>query len=56
LFYLRTRGLSIKQAMEVLTYAFATDLVDCTPVSSTRDVISSLVESRLTKLIMDQAS
>jgi len=56
LFYLRARGLDIQQATEVLTRAFAADLVDRTPVSATRDVVSSLVESRLAKLIADQAS
>tara|TARA_B100001057_G_scaffold215589_1_gene215821 strand:- start:1101 stop:2348 length:1248 start_codon:yes stop_codon:yes gene_type:complete len=53
IFYLRTRGLSTKQATEIITQAFAADLVDRTPISQIKNTVSSLVASRLAKLIMD---
>ncbi len=54
IFYLRTRGLSTKQATEIITQAFAADLVNRTPISQVKNIISSLVASRLAELIMDQ--
>ncbi len=53
IFYLRTRGLSTKQATEIITQAFAADLVNRTPISQIKNTVSSLVASRLAKLIMD---
>lgn len=56
LFYLRTRGLDRRQATQILTHAFAADLVSRTPVTATRDAITALVESRLAELITDNVS
>lgn len=56
LFYLRTRGLDRRQATQILTHAFAADLVSRTPVTATRDTITALVESRLAELITDNVS
>ena len=56
LFYLRTRGLDTRQARQLLTHAFATDLVERTPVDATKNVIRSLVEARLDDLIQDEAA
>lgn len=53
IFYLRTRGLTTKQATEIITQAFAADLVNRTPISQIKNTVSSLVASRLAKLIMD---
>jgi len=51
LFYLRTRGLDKRHATQVLTHAFAADLVSRAPVHAAQDTISELVESRLAELI-----
>ncbi len=51
LYYLRTRGLDRRLATQVLTHAFAADLVGRSPVAATVDAIKSLVESRLSDLI-----
>lgn len=51
LFYLRTRGLSEQHAKQVLTFAFAADIVARAPVSAFRDTVSAAVESRLAELI-----
>jgi Fe-S cluster assembly protein SufD len=56
LFYLRTRGLDKRQAMQLLTHAFAADLVGRVPVAAAIDKIQSLVEARLADLIQDDAS
>ena len=53
LFYLRTRGLSRRQAKQVLTHAFAADLVSRTPIEATRESITALVEARLAVLIQE---
>ncbi len=55
LFYLRTRGLDKRRATEILTRAFAVDIVDRIPVAAARDAIASLVESRLADLVQDVA-
>lgn len=54
LFYLRTRGLDERQATQVLTRAFAADLVGRAPVSAAKETIASLVEARLRDLIRDE--
>lgn len=51
LFYLRSRGLDRNHAMQVLTHAFAADLVRRAPVAAAEDVITSIVETRLSELI-----
>ncbi len=56
LFYLRSRGLGKHQAVQVLTRAFAADLVARTPVDAAKTAIVALVESRLTNLTADQTS
>jgi len=56
LFYLRTRGLDKRQAIQLLTYAFAADIVSRTPVVSAKAAVESLVEARLADLIKDDAS
>ncbi len=56
LFYLRTRGLSRQLATQVLTHAFAADLVARIPIDAARDTVSAIVESRLAGLIGSQAA
>jgi len=56
LFYLRTRGLDKRQATQLLTHAFAADLVGRVPVAAAIDKIQSLVEARLADLIQEDAS
>jgi Fe-S cluster assembly protein SufD len=51
LFYLRSRGLDRNHAMQVLTHAFAADLVRRAPVAAAIDVITGIVETRLSELI-----
>ena len=53
LFYLRTRGLDERQATTILTRAFAADLVSRAPIGAAKELISSLVETRLGELIQD---
>lgn len=55
LFYLRTRGLDEQQATQVLTRAFAADLVGRAPVATARETVAALVEARLTDLIQEDA-
>jgi len=55
LFYLRTRGLDERQATQVLTRAFAADLVGRAPVATARETVAALVEARLTDLIQEDA-
>jgi Fe-S cluster assembly protein SufD len=54
LYYLRTRGLDKRKATEVLTHAFAVDLVGRTPIASAGIVAGKLVEKRLAELIQDK--
>ena len=54
LFYLRTRGLDLRRATQILTHAFAADLVNRTPVVTAKDTVSALVEARLGELIKDE--
>lgn len=56
LFYLRSRGLGKHQAVQVLTRAFAADLVERAPVIAAKTAIAALVESRLADLTTDRAS
>ena len=51
LFYLRTRGLDERHATQVLTHAFAADLVARMPVAAAREALASIVESRLADLL-----
>ena len=51
LFYLRSRGLDRRHAAQVLTHAFAADLVLRAPVDAANSVISSIVAARLETLI-----
>ncbi len=51
LFYLRSRGLDKRRAIQVLTHAFAAGLVSRVPVEAARDTVSSLMEKRLAELI-----
>jgi Fe-S cluster assembly protein SufD len=51
IFYLRTRGLSEQHAKQVLTFAFAADIVSRAPVAAFRETVSAAVESRLAELI-----
>lgn len=51
LFYLRSRGLDKRHARQVLTHAFAADLVSRAPVASAIDAITAIVEARLAVLI-----
>lgn len=55
LFYLRTRGLDQRRATEILTHAFAVDIVSRAPVAAASDAIAALVESRLAELVQDVA-
>lgn len=55
LFYLRTRGLDERQATQVLTRAFAADLVGRAPVATAKETVAALVEARLTDLIQEDA-
>lgn len=56
LFYLRTRGIDKSRATQMMTRAFAADLVHRIPIAACRDVVSNLVESRLAELIKDDES
>ena len=51
LFYLRSRGLDKRHAIQVLTHAFAAGLVSRIPVAAARDAVSTLMEERLGALI-----
>ena len=50
LFYLRTRGLDPQAAKRVLTRAFATTVVEKSPIPELRELIASQVEERLGEL------
>jgi Fe-S cluster assembly protein SufD len=50
LFYLRTRGLDRQRAERVLTRAFASSVVEKSPIPQLHALISSLVEQRLAEL------
>ena len=50
LFYLRSRGLAREHAERVLTRAFATSIVERSPIESMRDWLSDIVETRLREL------
>jgi Fe-S cluster assembly protein SufD len=56
LFYLRSRGLGKHQAIQVLTRAFAADLVGRAPVNAAKAVIAALVDARLAELTLERAS
>ena len=55
LFYLRSRGMDERQAAQMLTHAFAADLVGRAPVAAAKATIASLVERRLADLIQEEA-
>lgn len=50
LFYLRTRGLDRAEAKQLLTHAFAADLVQRAPVLAARDAVAALVNRKLSLL------
>lgn len=50
LFYLRTRGLDRAAAKQLLTHAFAVDLVQRAPVACAQDAVAALVNRKLTTL------
>ena len=50
LFYLRTRGLDPQEAKRVLTRAFATTVVEKSPIIELRQLIASQIEARLGEL------
>jgi Fe-S cluster assembly protein SufD len=54
LFYLRSRGINKREATQILTHAFAADLVTRAPVPTAKDAITSLVEKRLGELIQEE--
>src|SRR5438132_9956952 len=47
LFYLRSRGLGREAARSLLTYAFASEMVDLIPLAPSRTRVRELVTSRL---------
>ncbi len=47
-FYLRSRGISVDAAQQLLTYAFASDVLADFPVESVKDALESLLFARLT--------
>ena len=53
LFYLRTRGLDRREARQILTRAFAADLVNRAPIDACRETIAALVDARLSKLLQE---
>jgi len=55
LFYLRSRGMDKRQAVQMLTHAFAANLVGREPVAAAKATITSLVEKRLADLIQEEA-
>ncbi|MDX1509624.1 MAG: SufD family Fe-S cluster assembly protein, partial [Woeseiaceae bacterium] len=50
LFYLRSRGLTRDHAERVLTRAFATRIVEHSPIAAVREWLSGIVEARLREL------
>jgi Fe-S cluster assembly protein SufD len=54
LFYLRSRGMDKRQAVQILTQAFAADLVGRNAVDAAQDTIAALVENRLAELIQEE--
>ena len=50
LFYLRTRGLSSRDARRILTRAFATSVIAKSPIPELRELLKLQVENRLTEL------
>ena len=56
LFYLRARGLDKRHATQVLTHAFAADIVHRAPVDRVKDAITAIVEARLAELIEADAA
>ena len=51
MFYLRTRGIDEQHAQQMLTFAFAADIVARAPVDAARATVSACVEKRLAELI-----
>ena len=51
IFYLRTRGIGEEHARQMLTFAFAADIVARAPVDAARAAVSACVEKRLAELI-----
>ena len=51
MFYLRTRGIDEQHAQQILTFAFAADIVARAPVEAARETVSACVDKRLAELI-----
>jgi len=51
IFYLRTRGIDEEHAQQMLTFAFAADIVARAPVDAARATVSACVETKLAELI-----
>ena len=51
IFYLRTRGIDEEHAQQMLTFAFAADIVARAPVDAARATVSACVEKKLAELI-----
>ncbi|MDH5621433.1 MAG: Fe-S cluster assembly protein SufD [Gammaproteobacteria bacterium] len=56
LFYLRSRGLGKHEAIQVLTRAFAADLVGRAPVNAAKTLIAARVDARLAELTLEPTS
>ena len=51
LFYLRTRGLNEDEAIRILTSAFATKIIDASPVAEAHDYLQQRCTERLSRII-----
>nr|HQH72140.1 SufD family Fe-S cluster assembly protein [bacterium] len=47
LFYLRARGINPEDARELLTYAFASEIVDSIPLAAVREELDHVLHKRL---------
>ena len=56
LYYLRTRGIDEEHARNLLTRAFAANIVQQIPITDLREVVQQRVESRLEQLLQDSPS
>ena len=55
LFYLQSRGIGVQQARQLLTRAFAAELVARASIPALSDYLNQLVETRLQTLLPDEA-
>ncbi len=56
LYYLRTRGLSRRDARQMLTRAFAHTIITRTPIEELHDHVTAAVASRLSELMHENES